>query len=616
MAENTPFNSELTDEVSSPMELGSHAPTLLRAVELPSIRERHPSPAPLSEAHPSPSRGKLVETGLLAELRLWYNMNRSVVGHSVSFLYVLTLWLIMFDCCKPYYFVFFAYLTNWGLTMCVLYFFCGLFHDARRRFKRRVLFFGKPGPPPLPPPFSALFADSPLDQTTTPKSTAPSESTCDASIASPSSVAVSPSRSPCKFGVNFPAASFSMATQRAAKKHSTSYYCTYYDPSSSLSSLWWKIFHQSLGELTFVVQVVIVTFFWIVVFPHEPSRPIWWECQTHGMPLVLMMLDYAYRTFHRFSLRNLKWILLFGVTFLFCHMCVVLFSGEPIYPGINFRDVRSFMISLLAICMLVTTHKAVYLYSNWDRIKREVKSLIGLLYVIVMGMEGSEVSPLISLWNTLSTKTNSGVSTGRGKKWWWAYVYGQAISIDRSLIVSAYTAKWAASSPASMEALCRFAVPTNRLVKRKTSDEGSRTGSSAGDTVDVYDEQRSKSSATMNNARSRQQRVSVDSSVAVCGAVALIRDHCKSGSDTDDGPSRARRRRSNVVESLSNSSRLGEELTSGRSQVENKIVSKERTRPLSKYRSHSHDYLDMLEAEATANFGGVHDDCVSERSGK
>eukprot|EP00922_Rhytidocystis_sp_ex-Travisia-forbesii_P057350 GHVS01084963.1.p1 GENE.GHVS01084963.1~~GHVS01084963.1.p1 ORF type:complete len:590 (+),score=30.52 GHVS01084963.1:410-2179(+) len=576
--------------------VGSRSPTVVRSVEFP-ILERHSSPSPADR--PSASKTKLIESGFLADLVLWYCMNRSVVGHSIAFLYVLTLWIIMFECCKPYYFVFFAYLTNWGLTMSVFYFFCGLMHDLR--WRRRDLFFGTSAPPPLPrPSFSALLGDSPAEQACTPKSTTSSESTCDASTASPSSSPISPSRSPLGLAAGIP----------------HSYYYTYFDPSSSLSSLWWKIFHQTLGELTFVVQVVIVTFFWTVVFPHEPHRPIWWECQTHGMPLVLMMLDYAYRTFHRFSLRNLKWILLFGVTFLFCHMCVVLFSGEPIYPGINFRDIRSFMISLSAICMLVTTHKAVYLCSNWDRLKTEVKSLIGLLYIIVMGMEGSEVSPLVSLWNTLSAKTDlprrlnsNGASSVRGKKWWWAYVYGQVIPIDCSRMVTGYTAKWSASP---MEGGRRPDVPSSRLVKRMSSGNGGNTGSAGTGTDDVYDEQRSKSIETGYLERSRSPFLTV----VGCGKHSRIREYGKSGSDPEEGSVRASRRQSNVLDSLTSGSRLGDDLMPRGSQVENKTVLKERTRPQKKFRSHSHDYLDMLEAEAVTKFGSIHDDCESDRSGK
>eukprot|EP00922_Rhytidocystis_sp_ex-Travisia-forbesii_P057349 GHVS01084962.1.p1 GENE.GHVS01084962.1~~GHVS01084962.1.p1 ORF type:complete len:606 (+),score=34.62 GHVS01084962.1:410-2227(+) len=589
--------------------VGSRSPTVVRSVEFP-ILERHSSPSPADR--PSASKTKLIESGFLADLVLWYCMNRSVVGHSIAFLYVLTLWIIMFECCKPYYFVFFAYLTNWGLTMSVFYFFCGLVHDTRRRLRRRILFFGTRAPPALPPlSSSALLVDSPCEKNSTPKSTAASESTCDASIFSPNSSG----RSPCDLsGVVSPVAS--TVTQRASSALSQPCYCTYYDPSSSLSSLWWKIFHQTLGELTFVVQVVIVTFFWVVVFPHEPHRPIWWECQTHGMPLVLMMLDYAYRTFHRFSLRNMKWVLLFGVTFLFCHMCLVLSSGKPIYPGISFKDIRSFMISLSAICMLVTTHKVVYLFSNWDRIKREVKSLIGLLYVIMMGMEGTEVSPLISLWNTLSTKTNlqrrqtiTGTSSGRTKKWWWTYVYGQSMPSDGSRIFSAYTAKWSASSPSSMEARCLSDVPISRLVKRKSSAHGSQSRSGVGDTADVYDELRSKPSTTDDVAR-------VGSSDSG-GDHSLMCDYCKSGSDVEDAPqgspARATRRRTNLLDSLSGGSSLGGKLTSRDYQSGDEIVSKEIHRPLTKYRSHSHDFLDMLEAEASANFGHK-DNHESDRS--
>lgn len=354
-------------------------------------------PTSIDGQHPVHSKVPFFQ---LTDVLEWYRRNRSLLGRTVCCLYLFIISCIMFNDCKPYYVTFFAYLTNWGLTIAVLYFFCSLVHEIRIR---RRSFFTTPVCRPLSSALSAsTCCQVPRDEKT--------------------------ARSPTSgYGPKVTAGLYS-----------------YYDPTYSLHSLWWKIFEQSLGELVFVVQVVIVTFFWGYVFPQEPNRPIWWEIQTHGMGLVLMILDYAYRRFHKFSLRNHKWILLFGITYFFCHMVVVISSGEPIYPGINFRDLRSFLISLAAIVVLVFTHKVVYVYSHWTQIKRDAKSVLGIFNVFLLGQHGHD-SPLVVLWQALSTRTRPGSCQrhpfSRLKKSWCTHVCGASME---KRIASGYTARWEA----------------------------------------------------------------------------------------------------------------------------------------------------------------------------
>lgn len=73
---------------------------------------------------------------------------------------------------------------------------------------------------------------------------------------------------------------------------------------------------QALSELVFAVQVVIVMFFWLVVYPQETWRSVMWELNCHGMGLLLMVADYLYR-FTGFSLRNHKYIVVFALLYTY-----------------------------------------------------------------------------------------------------------------------------------------------------------------------------------------------------------------------------------------------------------------------------------------------------------
>eukprot|EP00921_Rhytidocystis_pertsovi_P024456 GHVQ01039303.1.p1 GENE.GHVQ01039303.1~~GHVQ01039303.1.p1 ORF type:complete len:564 (-),score=35.45 GHVQ01039303.1:678-2369(-) len=377
------------------------------------------------------------------DLKDFYYLFRSLIGRGCAFSYMASIWWIMFDNCRPNYLCFFAYLTNWGLTLCLVYFSCALLHDIRRRYRRSILVA----------PVGAALRTLPRESATLVSGSSCTSATTkelgQLSNSSPLPVTL-PSTLPCP---NLP----------------PSYYYTYYETSCSVRSLWWKIFEQSVGELAFVVQVVVVSFFWIVVFPHEPSRPIWWEMQTHGMGLVLMLLDYAYRKFHRFSLRNHKWILLFGFSYLVCHFFVVILSGEPVYPGIHFRDLRSFLITISALSTLVITHKLVYLYSNWDRIQFEVQSIFRVIYLVILGVETLEVSPLISLWNMLNTTTDwtnhpyFKTSNTRQKRQL-QFIYEGYVHSSHNRLLSGYTGKWTSSRSSS--------IGTDRLLLRRDKAEG------------------------------------------------------------------------------------------------------------------------------------------------
>lgn len=71
---------------------------------------------------------------------------------------------------------------------------------------------------------------------------------------------------------------------------------------------------QALSELVFALQVVIVMFFWLVVYPQEKWRSIPWELNCHGVGLILMVGDYLYR-FTGFSLRNHRYIIGFALVY-------------------------------------------------------------------------------------------------------------------------------------------------------------------------------------------------------------------------------------------------------------------------------------------------------------
>eukprot|EP01055_Gregarina_sp_Pseudo9_P000736 Gregarina_sp_Pseudo_9__735@NODE_146_length_3958_cov_19_482266_g134_i0_p2_GENE_NODE_146_length_3958_cov_19_482266_g134_i0NODE_146_length_3958_cov_19_482266_g134_i0_p2_ORF_typecomplete_len415_score67_71Far17a_AIG1/PF04750_14/2e10_NODE_146_length_3958_cov_19_482266_g134_i027133921 len=136
-------------------------------------------------------------------------------------------------------------------------------------------------------------------------------------------------------------------------------------------------FAQALSELAFAVQVVVTAFFWFCIYPQEPWRYIPWEINMHGVGLTLMIFDYLYR-FAGFQLRNLKFVYAFAGFYTSIHLFSVWASGEPIYPGMDFTNVYSFVIFLSGLTTVVLTHKIFYLIHNWHRLRHEWKTIVGI----------------------------------------------------------------------------------------------------------------------------------------------------------------------------------------------------------------------------------------------
>lgn len=145
---------------------------------------------------------------------------------------------------------------------------------------------------------------------------------------------------------------------------------------------------ETLFDLTFACQIVVVLFFWVVVFPADTERNILWDIQFHGVGLTLMIVDYFYR-FMKFSLRNHKYIMAFGASYACMHIFAVRTTGVPIYPGIHFRDLRSFIIFLSGLTTLVLTHKIAYLITHWNRLKTDFKTTTGLSYFFLTRHDSS-----------------------------------------------------------------------------------------------------------------------------------------------------------------------------------------------------------------------------------
>lgn len=139
----------------------------------------------------------------------------------------------------------------------------------------------------------------------------------------------------------------------------------------------------ALAELVFVLQIVIVVFFWTVVYPQEQWRSIIWEFNCHGMGLLLIGADYLYRC-RGFSLRNHKYIISFSVFYTCLYMFVVLYLKRQVYPGIDFRSTRSMVIFSAGLLSALLIHKAFYIITNWKYIKEEAKTIRGISALILL----------------------------------------------------------------------------------------------------------------------------------------------------------------------------------------------------------------------------------------
>lgn len=141
---------------------------------------------------------------------------------------------------------------------------------------------------------------------------------------------------------------------------------------------------QGLSEAAFALQMVVVPFFWLIVYPRsEEERLVWWDIQFHGVGLALLVVDYMYR-FMRFSMRSHKYVLSIAIVYSIIHISTVKYSGEPIYPGIHFEDAESFIIFILGLSTVVLSHKLAYLISNWSHLKDELKNIPEISKLILM----------------------------------------------------------------------------------------------------------------------------------------------------------------------------------------------------------------------------------------
>lgn len=116
-------------------------------------------------------------------------------------------------------------------------------------------------------------------------------------------------------------------------------------------------------------------------YTYEPIHIVYifffFQIQMHGLGLLLMLFDYLYR-FAGFQLRNLRIMYAFSIFYAVLHILVVVHSGEPIYPGLDFRNVQSFVLFCVALTILVYSHKVLYLISNWAHISSEWKIVLGV----------------------------------------------------------------------------------------------------------------------------------------------------------------------------------------------------------------------------------------------
>ena len=129
--------------------------------------------------------------------------------------------------------------------------------------------------------------------------------------------------------------------------------------------LWIYFFQQSL-----IFEILITTFFWGMLyrdfkkmsFYQSPIRQLSLVLD-HLLPLFCLILDYSVNSMP-FIKRHL-WPIIFTVTVYICvDFAFVKLTGKIIYKILNWNDIFSFVLSIIAIIFLVIVFNVVYWINN------------------------------------------------------------------------------------------------------------------------------------------------------------------------------------------------------------------------------------------------------------
>jgi hypothetical protein len=125
--------------------------------------------------------------------------------------------------------------------------------------------------------------------------------------------------------------------------------------------LWkWGIFFY---ETSLTFEIIITLFFWTVLFAAVKHSSIKLFLD-HITPIVILVIDYAMNRIP-FNLRHMPisaaLMLIYGIV----NFVKTLVTGVPVYPPLNFKDVMSYVWSVLLLGLEFIGYIAMFYFTRW-----------------------------------------------------------------------------------------------------------------------------------------------------------------------------------------------------------------------------------------------------------
>ncbi|CAD8175981.1 unnamed protein product [Paramecium pentaurelia] len=127
----------------------------------------------------------------------------------------------------------------------------------------------------------------------------------------------------------------------------------------------WKLCHI-LFIVAFCFELPIMVIYWSYIFPQENGLTInsWLiNIDVHSISCILIFVDFILNDI-QFQLKQSIVLIVIAIIYLIVNMFYVLVTGIQIYPGINWRNGISYIISVITLGIMFGVFQLGLLYQN------------------------------------------------------------------------------------------------------------------------------------------------------------------------------------------------------------------------------------------------------------
>ncbi|CAD8082375.1 unnamed protein product [Paramecium sonneborni] len=133
----------------------------------------------------------------------------------------------------------------------------------------------------------------------------------------------------------------------------------------------WKFCHI-LFIVAFCFEIPILIIYWSYIFPQDNVHTInqWLiNVDVHFLSCILIFIDFILNDI-QFQLKQSLALIVIAIIYLIVNMFYVLVTGIEIYPGINWRNGISYIISIITLGIMFGVFQLGLLYQN--KIKKKL----------------------------------------------------------------------------------------------------------------------------------------------------------------------------------------------------------------------------------------------------